>query len=154
MLPPQHAPLLAQGGVRGLKGHRWLVAACETKILMLDLASRATRELPRSLLDGRAPTALAFLYKCSPLLLGAHMFSDCCRIWRAPVKSERTLPLCKSSLAAPSWPTHAPFRMFWTRQGACFPSSTAPGSQDAHTSLLWSAGEHKIVAVKGQNVQS
>jgi hypothetical protein len=62
-----HAP----GRVRGLKGHRWLVAACETKILMTDLATKASRELPRAALDGRAPTALAALYKCSPLLLGA-----------------------------------------------------------------------------------
>lgn len=58
------------GRVRGLKGHRWLIAACETKILMTDLVSRATREVPRAVLDGRAPTSLAFLYKCSPILLG------------------------------------------------------------------------------------
>ncbi len=38
---------------------------------MTDLVSRATREVPRAVLDGRAPTSLAFLYKCSPLLLGA-----------------------------------------------------------------------------------
>ncbi len=59
------------GRVRGLKGHRWLIAACETKILMIDLVSRASREVPRAVMDGRAPTSLAFLYKCSPLLLGA-----------------------------------------------------------------------------------
>ncbi|BDA49478.1 hypothetical protein COCOBI_14-0960 [Coccomyxa sp. Obi] len=58
------------GRVRGLKGHRWLIAACETKILMTDLVSRASREVPRAVMDGRAPTSLAFLYKCSPLLLG------------------------------------------------------------------------------------
>ena len=58
--------------MRGLKGHRWLVAACETKIVMLDLSGRGgSRELSRSALDGRAPTALAALHKCSPLLLGA-----------------------------------------------------------------------------------
>lgn len=64
-------PLVVAGRVRGLKGHRWLIAACETKILMTDLVSRATREVPRAVLDGRAPTSLAFLYKCSPILLGA-----------------------------------------------------------------------------------
>lgn len=58
------------GRVRGLKGHRWLIAACETKIVMTDLASQAYREVPRGVLDGRAPTCLAFLAKCSPLLLG------------------------------------------------------------------------------------
>lgn len=61
----------AAGRVRGLKGHRWLIAACETKILMTDLASQAIREIPRAVLDGRAPTSLAFLYKCSALLLGS-----------------------------------------------------------------------------------
>lgn len=58
------------GRVRGLKGHRWLIAACETKIVMTDLVSQAIREVPRTVLDGRAPTCLAFLAKCSPLLLG------------------------------------------------------------------------------------
>ena len=58
------------GRVRGLKGHRWLIAACETKLIMTDLVSQATRDVPRALLDGRAPTSLAFLYKSSPLLLG------------------------------------------------------------------------------------
>ena len=58
------------GRVRGLKGHRWLIAACETKIVMTDLVSQASREVPRTVLDGRAPTSLAFLSKCSPLLLG------------------------------------------------------------------------------------
>ena len=58
------------GRVRGLKGHRWLIAACETKIVMTDLVSQAFREVPRTVLDGRAPTCLAILCKCSPLLLG------------------------------------------------------------------------------------
>ena len=58
--------------MRGLKGHRWLIAACETKIVMTDLVSQASREVPRTVLDGRAPTSLAFLSKCSPLLLGKH----------------------------------------------------------------------------------
>ena len=56
--------------MRGLKGHRWLIAACETKIVMTDLVSQAFREVPRTVLDGRAPTCLAILCKCSPLLLG------------------------------------------------------------------------------------
>ncbi|KAK9819592.1 hypothetical protein WJX72_000101 [[Myrmecia] bisecta] len=58
------------GRVRGLKGHRWLVIACETKILMFDLVSNVNREVPRTLLDGKAPTRTAFLFAHSPLLLG------------------------------------------------------------------------------------
>ena len=60
----------AAGRVRGLKGHRWLVLSCETKLVMHDLVTHATREASRTVLDGKAPTVLAFLYNISPLLLG------------------------------------------------------------------------------------
>ena len=67
--------------MRGLKGHRWLIAACETKIVMADLVSQASREVPRTVLDGRAPTSLAFLSKCSPLLLGEPRALKCTDVW-------------------------------------------------------------------------
>ena len=59
------------GRVRGLKGHRWLVIACDTKIVLQDLASGTSRDIPRSLIDSRAPTRLAFLFVHSAYLLGA-----------------------------------------------------------------------------------
>ena len=57
--------------MRGLRGARWLVAACETKLLLLEVGGEAVREVPRALLDGKAPTQLALLLHVSPLLLGA-----------------------------------------------------------------------------------
>ena len=69
--------------MRGLKGHRWLIAACETKIVMTDLVSQASREVPRAVLDGRAPTSLAFLSKCSPLLLGEPWALESTDVWNA-----------------------------------------------------------------------
>ena len=59
------------GRVRGLKGHRWLVLACETKVVLRDLRSGEMREVPRGVLDAKAPTRLAFLFVNSPSLLGA-----------------------------------------------------------------------------------
>ena len=59
------------GRVRGLRGARWLVAACETKLLLLEVGGEAVREVPRGVLDGKAPTQLALLLHVSPLLLGA-----------------------------------------------------------------------------------
>ena len=61
----------AAGRVRGLKGHRWLVIACDTKIVLQDLASGTSRDVPRSLIESRAPTRLAFLFVHSAYLLGA-----------------------------------------------------------------------------------
>ena len=58
------------GRVRGLRGHRWLVLACETKVVLRDLRSGEMQEVPRSVLDARAPTRLAFLFINSPALLG------------------------------------------------------------------------------------
>jgi hypothetical protein len=79
------AKSLVAGRVRGLKGHRWLIAACETKLIMTDLVSQASREIPRALLDGRAPTSLAFLYKSSPLLLGMDPQASCLLYRQAPL---------------------------------------------------------------------
>lgn len=59
------------GRVRGLRGARRLVAACETKLLLLEIGGGTPREVPRAVLDGKAPTQLALLLNVSPLLLGA-----------------------------------------------------------------------------------
>lgn len=58
------------GKIRGLHGHRWLVVACDTKLLMHDLSSNLSREVARTALDGKAPTSIAFLYINNPGLLG------------------------------------------------------------------------------------
>jgi hypothetical protein len=61
---------LASGRVRGLRGHRWLLMAMETKILQHDLVSGEVREIPRALWDNKNPTCLALLYASSARLLG------------------------------------------------------------------------------------
>ena len=43
--------------------------ACDTKILMHDLSSSSLREIPRSVLDSKAPTCLAVLYNVGSRLL-------------------------------------------------------------------------------------
>lgn len=63
--------------MRGLRGGRHLVVACETKLLLLEVGGGAPREVPRAVLDGRAPTALALLLSVSPLLLGARRACLC-----------------------------------------------------------------------------
>jgi len=62
--------LHAAGKIRGLHGHRWLVVACDTKLLMHDLSSNLSREVARTALDGKAPTSVAFMYINNPGLLG------------------------------------------------------------------------------------
>lgn len=64
---------LVAGKIRGLHGHRWLVVACDTKLLMHDLSSNLSREVARTALDGKAPTSVAFLYLNNPALLGRTM---------------------------------------------------------------------------------
>ena len=77
--------LLAAGRVRGLKGHRWLVVACDTKIVLQDLASGTARDIPRVLIDSRAPTRLAFLFVHSAYLLGGRTMSGrVCLQWASP----------------------------------------------------------------------
>ncbi len=67
LFKPQALPA---GRVRGLKGHRWFVVACETKLVLYDMVSNNTRDLSRAALDGKGPTRLAFLLKSSAALLG------------------------------------------------------------------------------------
>lgn len=64
---------LIAGKIRGLHGHRWLVVACDTKLVMHDLSSNLSREVARTALDGKAPTSVAFLYLNNPALLGRIM---------------------------------------------------------------------------------
>ena len=64
---------LPAGRVRGLKGHRWFVVACETKLVLYDMVSNNTRDLSRAALDGKGPTRLAFLLKSSAALLGEQL---------------------------------------------------------------------------------
>jgi hypothetical protein len=58
------------GKVGGLRGHRWLLFAVESKVVIHDMVSGAAREAVRTLWDGKAPTALAFLYANAARLLG------------------------------------------------------------------------------------
>lgn len=60
----------AAGKVGGLRGHRWLLFAVESKVVIHDMVSGAAREAVRTLWDGKAPTALAFLYANAARLLG------------------------------------------------------------------------------------
>ena len=61
---------MSAGKIRGLHGHRWLVVACDTKLLMHDLSSNLSKEVARTALDNKAPTSVAFLYINNPGLLG------------------------------------------------------------------------------------
>ncbi len=61
---------MSAGKIRGLHSHRWLVVACDTKLLMHDLSSNLSREVARTALDNKAPTSVAFLYINNPGLLG------------------------------------------------------------------------------------
>lgn len=59
------------GRVRGLQGRRWLVAACENKVTLHDLASSESLDISRSAaFDSRAPTRLAFLLVNASTLTG------------------------------------------------------------------------------------
>lgn len=58
--------------VRGVEGRRWLVAACENKLTLHDLASSESLDLSRSAaFDSKAPTRLAMLCMNSASLTGA-----------------------------------------------------------------------------------
>ncbi|GFR42994.1 hypothetical protein Agub_g3993 [Astrephomene gubernaculifera] len=60
--------------IRTLLGQRLLVIACEARVLVVNLANRRVTELGRALLEGKAPTSLAFLLRSgAPVgLNGAH----------------------------------------------------------------------------------
>uniref|UniRef100_A0A7S0RG02 Uncharacterized protein n=1 Tax=Chlamydomonas leiostraca TaxID=1034604 RepID=A0A7S0RG02_9CHLO len=55
------APQPTSAPLTGLRGQRLLLVVGEVRVLLVDLVSRAVRELPRALLEGRAPTCVAFL---------------------------------------------------------------------------------------------
>lgn len=73
------------GKIRGLHGHRWLVVACDTKLLMHDLSSNLSREVARTALDNKAPTSVAFLYINNPGLLGSGVASNPNQLVMTPV---------------------------------------------------------------------
>ena len=56
--------------MRGIKGRRWLVIACENKIIFQDLMGGSSKEVARSVMDGKPPTRIAFTFIHSPTLLG------------------------------------------------------------------------------------
>lgn len=69
--PAPAAPVLplppAAGRAGGLQGRRWLVLACESKLVLHDLASTESRDISRSaVLESKAPTCLAFLLMNMP----------------------------------------------------------------------------------------
>lgn len=57
--PPPRAEAIS-----ALRGLRLLVIVCEYKVLVHDLMSRRTQELPRSVVfEGKAPVCVAFLFQ-------------------------------------------------------------------------------------------
>lgn len=50
------------GKAKRFEGHRWLVAACETKVLLQDITGNSVIDIPRSLFESKTPTCLAALY--------------------------------------------------------------------------------------------
>ena len=70
MPPFVRAPRRA-GRAGGLAGRRWLVLACESKLVLHDLASAESRDVSRSaVLESKAPTCLAFLFMNMPQVGG------------------------------------------------------------------------------------
>lgn len=59
------------GAAPGIVGRRWLIAACENKLVIHDLSSAEAIDIPRSsATDSKAPTALAMLILNLPTLMG------------------------------------------------------------------------------------
>jgi hypothetical protein len=62
----------AMSHIRGVDGRRWIIAACENKVTLHDLASSESLDLSRSgAFESKSPTKLAFLFLNSPSLTGA-----------------------------------------------------------------------------------
>eukprot|EP00887_Chlorella_sp_A99_P005680 scaffold1.g5680.t1 len=59
----------AMGRQPALAHRRWLVMACENKVVLHDLASADSRDIPRACFDSKAPTCLAFLLLNLPSLV-------------------------------------------------------------------------------------
>lgn len=60
------------GGVRGLQGRRYIVAACESKVTLHDLCSSTSLDISRSLaFESKVSTRLAFLLCNAPSLSGS-----------------------------------------------------------------------------------
>jgi len=58
--------------LRGVEGRRWIVAACDNKVTLHDLASSSSLDISRSAaFESKAPMKLAFLLMNSPGLSGA-----------------------------------------------------------------------------------
>jgi WD40 repeat protein len=58
--------------LRDVSGRRWIVAACENKVTLHDIASSHSLDISRSAaFESKAPTRLAFLLLNAPSLLGA-----------------------------------------------------------------------------------
>lgn len=58
--------------IRGVDGRRWIIAACENKVTLHDLASSESLDLSRSgAFESKSPTKLAFLFLNSAGLTGA-----------------------------------------------------------------------------------
>jgi WD40 repeat protein len=59
------------GAAPGIVGRRWLIAACENKLVIHDLSSAEAIDIPRSsATDSKAPTSLAMLILNLPTLMG------------------------------------------------------------------------------------
>jgi hypothetical protein len=66
------ASIPAMSHIRGVDGRRWIIAACENKVTLHDLASSQSLDLSRSgAFESKSPTRLAFMFLNSPSLTGA-----------------------------------------------------------------------------------
>lgn len=66
------AAIPSMANVRGVEGRRWVVAACENKVTLHDLASSESLDLSRSgAFDSKSPNRLGFLLLNSASLTGA-----------------------------------------------------------------------------------
>lgn len=62
----------AMSHIRGVDGRRWIIAACENKVTLHDLASSESLDLSRAgAFESKSPTRLAFLFLNSASLTGA-----------------------------------------------------------------------------------
>lgn len=56
--------------IRGITKHCWVVVACENKVMLHDLSSAQSHDIPRSFLESKSPTRVAALVYNSRRLLG------------------------------------------------------------------------------------
>ncbi|KAK9822211.1 hypothetical protein WJX81_006190 [Elliptochloris bilobata] len=131
--------------VRGLRGARWLVAACETKLLLLEVGGEAPREVPRAVLDGKAPTQLALLLNVSPLLLGYGVAAGAQQALVVPVLAVGTAAGTTFLLSSSALQVHA--KLVGGHKGAVTALVALAAPQPGGADLLLSAGADGTIAL-------